>query len=124
MGEPYYAVARALDAASGDYILSGSQWKRESPMLSVAIRVLRTEKGTYLPDPTFGVDWKRVQKASPNAEAQTIAVITEALAYYVRRGLMTSLSVSAEARQRNLFYDVSFTDPRNNTRVTVPRQSL
>lgn len=118
----YYAVTRTLDAGTGDVSMDGAGWLPGAPMTEVVKRVLRTPRGRYLPDPTFGVDWKKVDKAGAGAAATAKKVIEAALKPYVDRGQLSSLSVSTERSGRALLYEVAFVDPRTKVRDTVTGQ--
>jgi hypothetical protein len=106
----YYAVTREK-TARGDVAMSGTTWKRGSPMLEVARNTLGTKKGMYIPDRTFGVDLDAVQKGTPNAAATFRESIIDAFRRYTRRGLITDLRVVVETVGDRLQYDVSFIDP-------------
>lgn len=108
----YYALTRALDAVSGDVLLDGGTWKTDPPMVGVVTRVLRTQRGTYLPDPTFGVDWSKVDKQRPNVSELLRTAIMEALQRYLDRGLVSSVAITSESVGARLSFVVSFLDPR------------
>lgn len=109
----YYAYTRALTPA-GDLAFDDarSSWAGGSPMAEVVERVLRTPRGSYLPDPRFGVDFASVQKNTPNAGARFRDAILAALKYLTDARLIVSLTVETEARGAQLLYRITFTDPR------------
>lgn len=107
-----YAITRALDAVSGDVALDGGTWKTDLPMVGVVTRILRTQRGTYLPDPTFGVDWSRVDRQRPNVSELVRTAIMEALQWYLDRRLLSAIVVTSDLVGARLFYTVSFLDPR------------
>lgn len=108
----YYAHCRALDAVTGDVVMDGGTWKTDPPMVGVVTRVLRTQRGSYLPDPTFGVDWSKVDKLRPNVAELLRVAIMEALQRYLDRGLISSVAITASVAAGALFFAVSFLDPR------------
>ena len=114
-----YAIARQLDPATGDVVLLGSTWANGSPLTEIVVRVLRTAKGTYLPDQAFGLDLSALNKASPNAPAVLEKAIRNALAFLVRQGLLTNLQVTVERQGTALAFQVAFTDPRNQSKDAV-----
>lgn len=108
----YYAQCRSLDAVSGDVQLDGGTWKTDPPMVGVVTRILRTQRGTYLPDPTFGVDWSRTDKQRPNISELLRTAIMEALQRYLDRKLISSIAITSEIVGGRLSFVVSFLDPR------------
>lgn len=117
-----YAIARQLNPGTGDVVMLGPTWASGDPLTEVVLRVLRTQKGSYLPDPEFGLDYSVVQKASANAEATLDKAIRAALAFLVRQKLLTGLIVTVARQGTSILFDVAFTDPRagktNSTPVT------
>lgn len=119
MPPTYYAATRAMDPGTGEVSMAGATWARGAPMVEVVLRVLRTQKGSYRPDPAFGVDYTAVQKALPNAAATWRAEVLRALQFLVDRGLITgpggagqpAITVDVSARGV-LAYQVDFRDPR------------
>lgn len=81
-------------------------------MTEVVVRVLRTPRGSFLPDPTFGVDYRLVTKAHPNSPATLQSAIVEALKRFTDIGLITDLTVNVERRGTQLLWEVIFRDPR------------
>jgi phage baseplate assembly protein W len=112
----YYARTRALDPATGDLRLAGGNYVAGNPMLEVVLRVLRTPRGSYLPDPTFGVDMTVLRKASVGVAAAWRAAVIAALRRYTDRGLITDLKVTVETEGSRLYYSLEFVDPRSRTR--------
>lgn len=113
MAGVYYAHTRALDPVTGDVRLSGGQWVVGSPAAELVLQVLRTPKGTYLPDPSYGIDLSAVTHDHPNVTAKLHAAITAALRHLVEDGFITDLLVKVQRSGRGrLGYDVSFYDPR------------
>lgn len=105
-------VTRKLHPRTGHIVLQGGRWVRGVPMLEVVLRVLRTSKGDYPPDPSFGVDYGSVDKGAPNAAAALKLAIEEALAPYTRTRQIQMLSVDVQRAGDRLVYDVAFVDPR------------
>lgn len=109
--QPFYAFTPELDE-SGDVALDGSTYSWGSPMVEIVKRVLRTPRGTYLPDPSFGVDYSVVDKARPDAGARFQAAILAALRPWTLRREIVDLSVAVEVTDSTLRYEISFSDPR------------
>jgi phage baseplate assembly protein W len=82
-------------------------------MVEIAVRILRTPRGTYQLDQTFGVDMSGVKTITSGTAATFQAAIYQAFDMYIKRGFITkfkaSVSLSASGA---LTYDVSFLDPR------------
>jgi hypothetical protein len=119
-----YAISRTLDPATGDRTVIDGRQVDGQPLTQVVLRVLRTQKGSYLPDPEFGVDFSLVQKTTANATAMFEKSIRTALDYLIRQGALANLVVVVERQGTALVADVSFTDPRVNRRFNVPRQVI
>lgn len=115
----YYAVTRSINPATGQPRLRDGAWLRGSPMAEVVVNVLRTPKGSFKPDPSFGVDYSDIEKGSADAPSKLIAAIEAALARYVRDNLLANLNVSAERAGQVIRYEVSFDDPN----VSVGRRT-
>lgn len=117
MPTTYYAIARELTSAGG-VSLAGGTWTRGQPLVERVKRALRTPRGAFLPDPTFGLDLALVRRAAPAARPAALkAAVRDALARFVRAGDLTDLAVDAEALGTRLFYTVSFRDARTGERV-------
>ena len=101
----------------GTLKLLGGSWVRGCPMAEVAVRLLRTQLGTFKADPTFGVDYAGLDKALPNAAATLQSRIETAFAYYVQNNLVTNLVVTAQASGSVIYYDVAFDDPRDPSQL-------
>jgi hypothetical protein len=108
----YYAFTRRMNPAKGQPVIVDGTWDGGAPMAEIAVRVLRTPKGSYKPTPTFGVDYTGIDKGLPSAEAKLTGAIESAFAFYVRTGLMVKLIVKVERAGSRLRYEVSFDDPR------------
>lgn len=108
-----YAVTRQLDPGRGELQMTGSTWTRGQPMVEIAVRILRTPRGTYQLDQTFGVDMSTVKTVTSGTGAAFQAAIYQAFDFYIKRGFVTKfkafVSVSATGA---VTYDVSFVDPR------------
>lgn len=112
MSDGYYAFTRKLDPARGVPVVDSGSWTAGSPMAEVIVRVLRTPKGSYRADPSFGVEYKDIDKGAPDAPTRLQLAIETALAVYVRDKLITDLRVKVQRAGSQLRYEVSFTDPR------------
>lgn len=114
-----YAFVRALDAGAGELIMSGALYAFGYPMVEVAIRVLRTPKGSLPHNPLFGTDYSIVDNAAPNAGANFQAAIVSAFDYYTKLQLMTQLRVLTQVTGNMIIADVGFYDPRARLRFTI-----
>lgn len=112
----YYAIARELNETTGDVRRLGARWKRGSPMLEIVKRVLRTPLGSYVPDPTYGVNMSILKHATANVGARWQAEVVRALDRWVKRGLIKNLTVIVTVERDRLLYSVSFEDVRLRTR--------
>lgn len=109
-----YVYARKFDAGAGDVLMNGASWATDRPLTAIVVRVLRTPLGYYLPDPNFGVDYSKFDKARPNAGADLQAAITRALAFLKRAGLITNLRITTPTvAGSTIIFNVSFSDPKD-----------
>ncbi len=114
-----YAVTRNLDGFSGDVRLTSGKWLRGSPAVEIVVRVLRTPRGKFLPDPTFGVDYSILDKRRPNIQAAWKNAVEAGLAFLTKGTppRITSLLVTVDPPKTNrLIYEVTFVDPRGSTK--------
>jgi hypothetical protein len=110
---PPYVHTRARDPQTGDVLMNGATWAfADAPMVHVVLRVLRTPLGTYLPDPTFGVDYSVIQKRDPGVGARWRAAVLRGLQYLVDLRRITDVRVEYEVVGAQLRYAVSFVDPQ------------
>jgi hypothetical protein len=109
-----FVFARRLNPMTGDRIFDSSHatWASGSPELEVAIRVMRTEKGSALRDLEYGIDWSQLDNERGNAAAIAQNVISAGFARYVKAGRMIKLLVQVEAKAPLLLWAVSFRDSR------------
>lgn len=112
MPDGYYAFTRKLDPARGVPVVDSGTWASGSPMAEVIVRVLRTPKGSYRADPSFGVDYSDIDKGAPDAPTRLQLAIEAALAVYVRDRLIADLRVRVTRAGSQIRYEVSFSDPR------------
>jgi phage baseplate assembly protein W len=125
MASRYYAHTRALDAQSGDKRVAGGTYVAGDPMTEVVLRILRTPRGRYLPDPTFGVDYSVIQKAGAGVAAAWRAAVLAALDRLIKRNLITHVRVIVDtSKPGQLLYDVEFRDPRNSAREPTRLREL
>jgi hypothetical protein len=115
-----YAFTRSIDPLTGDLRLDGARYVPGAPMAEVALRVLRTPRGSYLPDPTFGLDYAVLTKQTPAVGATLEAALRDALARYTTQGLMTDLGITVEVGRGIARFRVAFVDPRARARLVVP----
>jgi phage baseplate assembly protein W len=124
MTTPHYAVARELDPATGDLRMHGVAWKRGAPLTEIVLRVLRTPRGSFLPKPTFGVDYSLVQKLTPASRSLWRAGVEAALRYLVDSGRMRDLQVIVDPPAGGrMLYAVDFVDVRQSERTQLRLQT-
>lgn len=118
-----YAYTRRIDAGTGALRYSGATTtfvESDGPALELVARLLRTPLGTCQADPTWGVDWSRVEKMKDTAARDAQAAIETAMKLLSRPGYVSGVVVQAEARDGAVLYQVDFTDPRTRTRQSLP----
>ncbi len=117
----YYKFTRSLDPSTGNVLLENQRWKGGSPAAEIVLRVLRTPKGSYLPDPTFGFDYSLLNHLTNDSEARIKAGIETALNYLVQDSVISSLKVKVQVDilRKAVVYDVSFYDPLLRQRTSV-----
>ena len=95
--------ARRLDPTAGELLFTQktNAWTVGDPDTEAVVRVLRTPLGSYLPDPTFGLDYGLIQARGTNAQANIERELARALARVVKqrglRNLTITVSLSDEA---------------------------
>lgn len=105
---------RALDPGMGDVVHhDGGTWEADGPGTAAVVRTLRTVKGSFAPDRTFGTEYQLVDRQRPNAAATLAAVLREALARLVRADTIRELDVRTEVVGDQPRAEVSFVDPRD-----------
>ena len=105
---------RAIDAQTGQLLFDTIQhtWPASpAPMRDVVVRVLRTPRGSCLASPSFGLDYSKLDKASPQLAATFEAAALAALAYLTSAGLITDVRTLASVERSTLRYTVTFRDP-------------
>ncbi len=108
----YYLFSPALDAGTGDWT-RGVDRPPGLPTAQIVLCCLRTDLGSYAPDPTFGVDFGVLPKGTANQGATWKAEVERALSRFVRRGVIRNLRVVVDVpRSGRLVYAVEFEDPR------------
>lgn len=117
----YYKFTRSLDPRTGNLTMVNQRWKAGSPAAEIVLRVLKTPKGTYLPDPTFGFDYSLLDHVRPDSEEKIKAGIRECLNYLVKDRVITDLNIKVEvdAKKKTVLFDVSFIDPLLKQRKSV-----
>lgn len=108
--EPYSYCVALTD--SGDYSLDNTELAGGWPVLEICKRVLNTPKGSFLPDPNFGLDTSFLRKIEPNTAVRFIAAVRAALRDYTSAGVMADLQIKADFVGDRLIYDISAVDPR------------
>lgn len=120
----YYAFTRALDPGTGYIRVSGNTWVPGSPMVEVVLRIIRTPKGTFLPDPNFGVDYSLVEKARTNSGATFRAELSRALRTLVTTNAIRDLAIQVETKGTTLLWQIDFVDVRLGERVPILRGAV
>lgn len=114
-----YAYARRHEPTTGEVAFNEAtgQWPgASSPALESVLFALRTQLGSALCAPGIGVDWAKLDKVTPNAEALAEQLITAGLRRYVTSGAIADLKVTARIDAANrLLYAVVFKDVRLGT---------
>lgn len=108
----YYAFTRSLDAGTGDVKLAGGTWAAGLPSAEKIIRRLRSPRGRYLPDPTFGLDVRALQKAGPTAAKDVRAALLDAVAPLVTAGDIRVANLTITVTGTTVLYDLDFVDLR------------
>jgi len=109
---PYYAWAPTLDARVGQPVVAAGNWKPGYPALETVKLILRTPKGSYLPDASIGVDYSLVEKGSPDCAARFQAALYAAFKVLVETKTITALTCTVQQSGTTLLYEVSFEDPK------------
>ena len=117
----HYAYTPAVDPKTGQVTAWGSELRPGSPAAEIVLLTLRTPKGSYLPDPTEGVDLDLIQNATSNVAVLWKAEVERALSRYTQSGVIRDLHVTVEQNGTTLLYDVEFVDPRDTTRPVTLR---
>jgi len=116
-----YGYTPALSPRSGDWA-TGPDRPAGAPATEAVLLVLRTQRGSYVPDPDFGVDFGIVQKSAPNTTVLWEAEVRRALAGLVARGWIGDLRVTVDSPSGGrLIYTIDFRDLRSGERVVPLR---
>lgn len=81
------AYTRSIDPSSGELLFdqSSSSWTAGDPDAEALVRVFRTDKGSFVPDPEFGFDHTVFLKKGENAKAEITRECRRATARIVAR---------------------------------------
>lgn len=96
---PVYAYTMAYDPATGEVRfsdLTGMWVEAPSPATECVLLILRTQLGSAQAQPTLGVDWAAVRKATTNAASTARILITRALQPLVLQEAIKGLNVTVE----------------------------
>ena len=115
----YYAVTRALDPGTGDIVMAGPTWARGQPATEIVLRCLRTPRGRYIPDPTYGLDYSVLQKATSDKPSKLRAAIQDALSRFAKRGVIEPPQIAVQMAGAAVQADVTFVDPRAQQQVAL-----
>lgn len=109
-----YAVTQEMDPGTGDVRMNGSLRKRGVPATEVVLRILRTDIGSYVPDPTQGREYAKIAKKLPNITRVWQAETIRALRHLVENGVISNLKVEVQTTTGGRLLEmVSFVDPRS-----------
>ena len=120
-GRRAYAVTRKMDPLTGDVLFDSTRrtWALGAPLMERVLRCLRTERGTALRDPSYGVDWSPVDNARANAAVAAKQAITDALKRFVDAGDLRDLRVQTDAVRAAsgmaFLFKLTFRDVRGET---------
>jgi len=117
----YYAYTRALDPVTGEVQFDDKRatWKAGHPTGEKVLRCLRTPKGSAARDPSYGVDYGRLDNARDGAAEIARTEITQALKRYTDRGEIRDLVIQVEVDGTSVIFTISWRDPRDPTHVVV-----
>ena len=122
-----YAITRKMDPMTGDVLFDDTRrsWAEGAPVMERVLRCLRTERGTAMRDPSYGVDWSPVDNARTGAAVAAKQAITSALKRYVDAGDLANLKVEVDsikaASGRALLFKLTFADVRGVTFAVTGR---
>lgn len=106
-----YAFTPAKDA-HGDTLIQGDDWVRGVPELECVRNVVLTPLGSYAPDPSFGVDYSVIQKATSDVAAKWKAALTAGLKFLVNARRITDLVIVVDPpASSRMLYEIRFRDP-------------
>ena len=119
-----YAYTRKRSPSSGEPVMdvapNANRWAASrAPMTEVVAMVMRSQLGGCALDPGLGVNWKAIDRLSTGAASTARFVIEQGLARYVSAGLLTNLVVGAVVAGSRVEWEVTFTDPRAQTRPRI-----
>ncbi len=114
-----YLFSPALDAASGDW-LAGTDRPGGAPATQIVLWALRTQRGGFAPDESFGADYRVVQRLTAGSQAAWKAEVERALSRFVQRGVIRDVKVTVDPPAKGVLrFEVSFRDPRVEERSTL-----
>lgn len=128
-GRRAYAITRKMDPMTGDVVFDATRrsWAEGAPIMERVLRCLRTERGTAMRDPAYGVDWSPVDNARTGAAVAAKQAIKDALKRYVDAGELANLTVEVDsikaASGRALLFRLTFADVRGVTFAVTGRPS-
>jgi hypothetical protein len=108
----FYAYTRRLDSGTGERVMAGGTWAAGLPSAEKIIHRLRTPKGRYLPDPTFGIDLRALQKLGPTSPKDIRAAIVTALDPLVTAGDIRITALSVIVNHTTVTYALDYVDLR------------
>lgn len=126
-GRRAYAITRKMDPLTGDVVFDDTRrsWAEGAPVMERVLRCLRTERGTAMRDPSYGVDWSPVDNARTGAAVAAKQAIKDALKRYVDAGDLANLTVEVDsikaASGRALLFRLTFADVRGVTFAVTGR---
>ncbi len=126
-GRRAYAITRKMDPMTGDVVFDDTRrsWAEGAPVMERVLRCLRTERGTAMRDPSYGVDWSPVDNARTGAAVAAKQAIRDALKRYADAGDLANLTVEVDsikaASGRALLFRLTFADVRGVTFAVTGR---
>jgi hypothetical protein len=101
---------RALDGITGELLFdqTSSTWVPGHADAEAILRILRTDLGSFLPDPTVGLNLAVLAKRGPNAKANIEAEVARATARAVKQRGLQEFKVVAEIQDRAAVISISF----------------
>jgi len=103
------STRRVIDEV-GDYVLELGSPQEDASHVSQVLLALTTQKGSFLPDSTFGSRLHEIKTLGSNSDLKAIRFVHLALKGLVDRGAISNLRVAAEARDGRLPIDIDYTD--------------
>ena len=100
----------SLNPSTGDYAWDAnrSALALGNPDVEAVIRVLRTPKGSFLPDPTYGVDFTAFAHRRPNVAADAQRELLRALRQTISLRGLHDVTITVTISRESILYVVAF----------------